>query len=197
MVVLARVDRQPAFVLHRRAYREGSLLLDVLTRDFGRIALVARAARASKKGQGSLLQPFQALLVSWSGKGELKTLVSVERSQMLPLVTGERLYSALYLNELLVRSLAPADPHLPVFEAYESLLPGLAEDPDHEPLLRNFELKLLLKQTKVNLWPLQEHPEPMTSPHQGVEILLRNIVHDKASHLCLRYLFFLRMWRVL
>ena len=138
-----RVERQPAFVLHRRAYRESSLLLDVLTRDFGRIGLVARAARASKKGQGSLLQPFQSLLVSWSGRGELKTLVSVERAQMLPLVTGERLYSALYLNELLVRSLAPADPHPPVFDAYAQLLPGLAEEADHEPLLRDFELKLL------------------------------------------------------
>jgi len=140
---LARVDRQPAFVLHRRAYRESSLLLDVLTRDFGRIGLVARSARASKKGQGSLLQPFQSLLLSWSGRGELKTLVSAERAQMLPLVTGERLFSALYLNELLVRALAPADPHLPVFEAYAGLLPGLATDADHEPLLRDFELLLL------------------------------------------------------
>lgn len=139
----ARIERQPAFVLHRRAYRESSLLLDVFTRDFGRIGLVARAARASKKGQGSLLQPFQSLLVSWSGRGDLKTLVGVERAAALPVVAGERLYSALYVNELLVRALAAADAHVPVFEAYAGLLPGLAQAPDHEPLLRDFELLLL------------------------------------------------------
>lgn len=139
----ARIERQPAFVLHRRAYRESSLLLDVLTRDHGRIGLVARSARASKKGQGSLLQPFQSLLVSWSGRGDLKTLTAVERAEGLPLIAGERLYSALYINELLVRALAAADAHEPVFEAYAALLPGLAESPDHEPLLREFELRLL------------------------------------------------------
>ncbi len=138
-----RVERQPAFVLHRRPWRESSLLLDVLTRDFGRIGLVARSARASKKGQGSLLQPFQSLLVSWSGRGDLKTLTAVERARTMPMVSGERLFSALYVNELLVRSLANADAHPPVFEAYAELLPGIAESPDHEPLLREFELLLL------------------------------------------------------
>ncbi len=143
MAGAARVDRQPAFVLHRRAYRESSLLLDVLTRDFGRIGLVARSARASKKGQGSLLQPFQSLVVSWSGRGELKTLTGVERAEPLPQVAGERLFSALYVNELLVRALAHADEHALIFHAYAGLLPGLAESPDHEPLLREFELLLL------------------------------------------------------
>jgi len=138
-----RIERQPAFVLHGRAYRESSLLLDVLTRDHGRVGLVARAARASKKGQGSLLQPFQSLLVSWSGRGELKTLTSVERAQALPLISGERLFSALYINELLVRLLPKQEPENVLFAEYQALLQALAARAELEPLLRSFELLLL------------------------------------------------------
>lgn len=139
----ARVERQPAFVLHARPYRESSLLLELLTRDHGRIGAVARSVRGSRKGLGSVLQPFQSLLVSWAGRGELKTLTGAERWHPLPQVMGERLYSALYLNELLLRALAPHDPHPPVYEAYAALLPGLAEAEALEPLLRAFELGLL------------------------------------------------------
>ncbi|MFM7783038.1 MAG: DNA repair protein RecO [Gammaproteobacteria bacterium] len=138
-----RIERQPAFVLHSRPYRESSLLLELLTREHGRVAAVARSARASRKGLGSVLQPFQSLLVSWSGRGELKTLTAAERWQPLPPVSGERLFSALYLNELLLRALAPQDPHPPLYDAYALLLPGLAGAPDIEPLLRGFELGLL------------------------------------------------------
>ncbi len=143
MSAAVRVDRQPAFVLHSRAYRESSLLLDLLTRDFGRIGVVARAARGSRKGLGSLLQPFQSLVISWSGRGDLKTLTGADRAAFLPMVAGERLFSALYINEVLVRALAPQDPHAALFDAYAALLPGLAEAADHEPLLREFELLLL------------------------------------------------------
>lgn len=138
-----RIERQPAFVLHARPYRESSLLLELLTRDHGRVGAVARSARASRKGLGSVLQPFQSLLVSWAGRGELKTLTAAERWHPLPPVSGERLFSALYLNELLLRALAPQDPHPPIYEAYAALLPGLADAPEIESLLRGFELGLL------------------------------------------------------
>ena len=139
----ARVDRQPAFVLHRRPWRESSLLLDLLTRDHGRVSVIARSARNSRKGLPGALQPFQSLLVSWAGRGDLKTLTGADRAGALPPVAGERLYSALYVNELLVRALAPLDPHPALFEAYAALLPALAAEPDHEPWLRGFELLLL------------------------------------------------------
>jgi DNA repair protein RecO (recombination protein O) len=139
----ARIDRQPAFVLHRRAYRESSLLLDLLTRDHGRIGAVARAARGNGRSSAGSLQPFQPLLVSWSGRGELKTLTGVERGGAAAPIAGERLFSALYVNELLVRALAPHDVHATLFDAYACLLPALAVAADAEPLLRAFELGLL------------------------------------------------------
>ena len=108
-----RVDQQPAYVLHRRAYRETSLLLDLLTRDHGRVAVVARAARSGTRAWGAFCQPFQSLLVSWTGRSELKSLTAAERAGDATAILGERLYSALYVNELLVRLLHfPSPPPL-------------------------------------------------------------------------------------
>jgi DNA repair protein RecO (recombination protein O) len=147
---MQRIDRQPAFVLHRRAYRESSLLLDMVTRDFGRVAAVARAARSTGRGYGSSCQPLNALLVSWSGRGALKTLTAVERIGNAVEITGERLYSALYVNEILVRLLPQHDAHPVLFEAYTRLLTQLAGDSDLEARLRGFEL-LLLKELGYGL----------------------------------------------
>lgn len=139
----SRVDRQPAFVLHRRAWRETSLQLELLTRDFGRIGVIARGARGARRGPGPSCQPFQPLLVSWSGRADLKTLTAVEAVSPAPAIAGERLYTALYVNELLVRLLLQHDAHRAVFDAYAGLLPGIATVGDLEPLLRRFELLLL------------------------------------------------------
>jgi DNA repair protein RecO (recombination protein O) len=137
-----RIERQPAFVLHRRPLRETSLLLDLLTRDHGRVGVVARAARSGTRGLAQACQPFRPLLVAWSGRGELKTLARAELAGSAPAIAGERLYSALYVNEMLVRALATHDSHPAVFDAYARLLPALAQD-EVEPRLREFELLLL------------------------------------------------------
>ena len=85
----SRVDRQPAFVLHRRAWRETSLLLELLTRDFGRVGVIARGARAGRRGSGASCQPFQPLLVSWSGRADLKTLAAADAVSPAPPIPGE------------------------------------------------------------------------------------------------------------
>jgi len=138
-----RTDRQPAFVLHRRAFRETSLLLELITREHGRVTVVARGVRRARGNSASLYQPLQPLLVSWSGRGELKTLTAGERAGSNPEITGKRLYSAMYLNEILVRLLPHHDPHPRLFDAYACVLPQLAVAEDVEPELRSFELLLL------------------------------------------------------
>ena len=70
---------QPAFILQQRKYRESSLIIDVLTRDFGRISLLAKGVRKAKSKTAGMLQPFIPLLISYLGKAELKTLTGVER----------------------------------------------------------------------------------------------------------------------
>ena len=142
MTGLQRIERQPAFVLHRRPLRETSLVLDLLTRDHGRIGVVARAARGGTRSLAGACQPVRPLLVAWSGRGELKTLVRAEPGGSFAAIAGERLYSALYVNEMLVRALAAHDAHPVIFDAYARLLPALADD-EVEPRLREFELMLL------------------------------------------------------
>lgn len=140
-----RVALQPAFVLHTRPYRDSSRLLEVFTAEHGRISLLARGARRpARGGSGSaLLQPFTPLLLSFSGRGELKALGAIETAGGAIALRGERIYSGLYLNELLVRLLHRHDPHPQLFAAYGRALSELATGDAVEPALRRFEFTLL------------------------------------------------------
>ena len=140
-----RVNLQPGYVLHSRPYRDSSALLEVFTAEHGRISLVARGARRqSRKGSGAaLLQPFTPLLVSFSGRSELKTLVTAESTQGMLVLPGARLFSAFYINELLVRLLHRNDAHPRLFAAYDRALHQLAGNATVDTVLRNFEFTLL------------------------------------------------------
>lgn len=121
-----RENLQPAFILHRRPYRDTSLLLEILSRDHGRVGLIARGARGAKSRSKGLLQPLTPLLLSWSGKGELPSLSASEASAPPLPLAGERLLCGLYLNELLLRLLARFDPQPQLFGAYRDTLSELA-----------------------------------------------------------------------
>ncbi len=138
-----RVLQQPGYVLHARHFRETSLLLEVLSPEFGRIGLVARGARASRSRWKNLLQPFRPLMLSWSLRGELGTLTGAEEVATLPPLRGEALMCGLYANELLMRFLHRSDPHPKVFQQYRGLLAALASGEAIEPELRVFERDLL------------------------------------------------------
>ena len=74
-----RIDQQPTFVMHGRPYRETSLLLECLTRDHGRIGVVARGVRRERaKLQRSQLEPFQPMALDFLLRGELATLRAAE-----------------------------------------------------------------------------------------------------------------------
>jgi DNA repair protein RecO (recombination protein O) len=128
-------------VLHRRPYRETSLLVDLFAQEHGVLRAVARGIRG---GKPQALQPFVALEVAWTGSGTLKTLTQVEiTAPAMPLLTGRALYLGLYVNELLVRLLPEYDPHPALYARYRQLLRELTAPGDAEPLLRCFELALL------------------------------------------------------
>jgi DNA repair protein RecO (recombination protein O) len=140
----SRVDQQPAFVLHSYPWRETSLIIDALTRDFGRVALVARGAKRPTSQFRGLLAPFAPISVSWSGRAEIKSLIRAEWVGGLAPLRGEQLLTAFYLNELLVRLLARDDPHDEMFFSYARTLRALSlERPQREQALRGFELDLL------------------------------------------------------
>jgi DNA repair protein RecO (recombination protein O) len=143
---MQRVERQPAFVLHERPYRETSSLLEVLTRDFGRVGLVARGLRTARPrfGRGVVI-PLQALEIDWQARGELGLLTGADPlGGPIPL-TGTGLMSALYLNELLVRLLPRHDPHPDLIQRYAVCLGELCtgELPIQSWTLRRFERDLL------------------------------------------------------
>ena len=141
-----RVNLQPAYILHSRPYQDSSALLEVLTAEYGRLTLVARGAKRKARGGTSgsaLLQPFIPLLVSFSGRSELKTLTAKEAAGTLHELRGERLFSGMYVNELLVRLLHQHDPHPQLFAAYTQTLQSLAGEAAVDTALRHFELTLL------------------------------------------------------
>ncbi len=131
-----QIQLQAAYILHARPYRETSLLLDILTPDYGRIHAVAKGAKRKSIG---LLQPFIPLRLSWSGKRELKTLTSFESGGASQFLVSEWLYSAFYLNEILVRVLRCDDPHPNLFYFYESAIGNLSNQHALSPILREFE----------------------------------------------------------
>ena len=116
MTAIERVSLEPAFVLHGRAYRETSEILDLLTRNHGCISLVARGMRRSKAGLRAILQPFQPVTISFSGRGSsLMTLQTAESGGPGVNLQGTSLMSAFYANELVLRFLHKGDPHPQVF----------------------------------------------------------------------------------
>jgi DNA repair protein RecO (recombination protein O) len=140
----ARVDQQPGFVLHSYAWRETSLIIEAFTRDFGRVALVARGAKRPTSQFRGLLSPFSPLALGWSGRNEIKSLVRVEWLGGLAPLRGDGLLAAFYLNELLVRLLPRGDAHAQLFASYVQTLRQLErEGSSRETVLRSFELDLL------------------------------------------------------
>ncbi len=143
---MIRQSLQASYVLHSRPYRNTSKLLDIFSREQGRRVLVARGARqGNSRLQGQLL-PFIPLLLSWQGNGEVQTLTAAETGTQLASLNGQKLLTAFYLNELLLRLLARDDPHPALYDAYARILQQLSESGGgqmEEAGLRMFECFLL------------------------------------------------------
>lgn len=139
----SRVTLQPAYVLHSRPFQNTSLLVDFFTLDYGLVRAVAKGARREKSRTRSLLQLFQPLLASFSGRGEVKTLSGLD-CNMAPIhLRGARLFSGLYINELLARLLHNQEEHMVLYRHYQDALLGLQGQNRLELILRRFELSLL------------------------------------------------------
>ena len=139
----SRQDAQPGFVLHTHPYRESSLIVQAMTRDHGRLALIARGARRPRSALRGILLSFQPLLLSWSGRSELRTLTRAEWLGAYRPLKGQALICGFYLNELLLRLTARDDPHEQLFRIYQETLAALREGGEPAPVLRRFEMSLL------------------------------------------------------
>lgn len=142
----SRVDNATGFVLHSYPFRETSLIVETFTRAHGRVALVARGARRPRSQLRGLVQSFTPLLLSWAGKGELRTLHRAEWQGGLALPQGMGLLCGFYINELMLKLLAREDPHENLFADYQAALQALSSalpQSTYAAILRRFEKRLL------------------------------------------------------
>jgi DNA repair protein RecO (recombination protein O) len=154
--VAPRSPRAPltAYVLHRYDWSESSLILDLFTREQGRIAVAAKGAKRPYSQMRSVLLPFQRIQVSLgraaaandeSGGHDVQNLRGADWAGGAAMLTGAALFSGFYLNELLMKLLARHDPHAALFDIYAATLPELAcaDDARNQSALRAFELALM------------------------------------------------------
>ena len=177
-----RIADEPAFVLHSYDWSESSLILEVLCRRQGRVALAAKGAKKPSSNFRPVLLPLQPLLVTYTlagdGTADIHTLKGAEWVGGHVMPTGDALLSGMYLNELLLRLLARADPHPALFDAYAGVVRVLASEHGDalEPVLRSFELLLLreigllpsLDAQTMTLAPLQPDTRYTLVPEGGL-----------------------------
>lgn len=137
------IECHNAFILHRRPYRETSQLVDLFCQDVGKVSLIYKGGRSATRMRRGMAQPFTLLQVSYFGRGSLKTVKSIEAlTQVVPL-TGQRLFVAMYVNELLYRLLQAETACDGLFATYQQTLLAIASSDDPQIALRHFELTLL------------------------------------------------------
>ena len=144
---------QPAYVLHHRAYRDSSVLLELFSPEYGRVGVIARGAKSAKSRWRGVLQPFQPLLVSWNKRGELGTLTAAEAHGPALTIAPDLIASGFYLNEILLRLLERDQEQLELFGCYDEALRSLdkvgTETADNQS--RSVALEILLRQFEIRL----------------------------------------------
>lgn len=138
-----RVDLDPAYVIHTRAYRDTSLIVDVFTASHGRLSLLVRGAKSGKVKKSLILQPFRKLHIAWAGRGELPVLSKVEEGGRALHLQGQALACGYYVNELVYHLLPRLEPATELFVEYWPVLEAIHSDTARDSALRKFEFSLL------------------------------------------------------
>ena len=138
------IDHEPAFVLHARPWRETSLLVEVLTREHGRLGLLARGVQSPRKQLlRAALQPLQSIVFSAVQRGELAQLRQAEAVDAAPRLSGDAMLGGFYVNELLLRLAPRYDPLPELYMLYAQVRARLAQAKGLAWTLRRFERDLL------------------------------------------------------
>ncbi len=150
-----KLDNKTAVVLHHHNYQDNSLIVHFFIQDIGKLSALARGVKNSKKNRYSLLQPFQKLSISLTGKGDLLTLTQVESitgsdSEKWSL-KGKSLYCAYYINELLLNMLPGQTDCTAIFSLYNEVLKLLSqnEPTQNETDIHHYEIPLRLFELKM------------------------------------------------
>lgn len=162
-----RQSLHPAYVIHTRAFRDTSMIVELFTPEQGRMSVLARGAKAGKAQKSLLLQPFRSLHVAWAGRGELPVLSAIEEAGHSLRLQGQSLACGYYVNELIYHLLPRDDPAPALFASYWSVVSSLTESSQREQALRRFELELLVQ---IGYEPLLDHDYLSGEPVEGRRI---------------------------
>ena len=143
MASLSKKENQPIYILHTYPFKETSLIVEILSKEFGRIAFTAKGARRPRSSLRGMLLPFQSLQATWSGRQELKTLHNIEWSNAFVTIEGDALVCGFYLNELIMRLVPKDDPYPKLYDFYNNTIQELTSNKFLSVTLRRFELRLL------------------------------------------------------
>lgn len=168
------VHDNAAYLLHATAWRETSLVVQVLSREHGCVAMVAKGAKRPYSVLRPVLSAFQPLALSWTGSGDVKTLTRADVAGIRAL-TGGAFMSGWYMNELLLRFLPREDAHPFLYDAYDAALMQLGKGDRAAGALRRFEWALL-RETGYGL----SGPEP-DFEDTTAEPALRKLLREKLA----------------
>jgi DNA repair protein RecO (recombination protein O) len=138
-----RVQQEPAYILHHRPFRDSSQILDILSREHGKLSVVARGSRGARSRLKGVLRPFMPLSMSWFIRTDLGTLTGAEVRGAPLSLGGDALMAGYYINELLLHFLHRHDAQPDVFDLYGETLLALAQADSPAISLRQFEIALL------------------------------------------------------
>ena len=143
MALASRVHDETCYILHSYDWSESSLILEAWSRQHGRVALVTKGAKKPNSQWRPVLLPLQALRLDWWGDAEIRTLKSARWAGGPVMPYGDGLLAGLYLNELVMRTMARDDPHPALFDAYALAVSSLRDEVLRSAALRALELHLL------------------------------------------------------
>ena len=167
MIAPQRIQNEPAWLLHHRPFRDSSQILDILSLDQGRLAVVAKGSRGAKSKLRGILRPFLPLQLSWFIRSDLGTLTGAEMNGAPLSLSGDALLSGYYVNELILKLLHRHDPQPEIFAAYSRTIERLAGSQNVAPYLRQFEIELLrILGYALNLDHDTETTEPLRPQQQ-------------------------------
>jgi len=189
-----RVLDAAGYMLHATPWRETSLMVQTFSRAHGRIALVAKGAKRPASALRPILSAFQPLALSWSGKGDVKTMIQAECTGIRAL-SGRGFMSAWYMNELLLKLLAREDPHPVLFDAYDQALTRLAQGDRAAGALRRFEWVLLQETGYGTDAPAPDFDALADEPQLRVQLRQRLEAHLQTPLVTRRVLMELQRWR--
>lgn len=141
--MIRRVQNEPVWLLHHRDYQDSSRILELLSREHGRLSVVARGSRSAKSRLKGILRPFLPLQVSWVSRTDLGTLTGAELRGAPVALHGDALLSGYYANELLLHLVHRHDPQPEIFKVYGATIESLSGGREINAKLRTFEIELL------------------------------------------------------